>query len=142
MNRRNTRTIVQCLALIVAMPFMRSASATSHASCEEALKECLVQTLEQRELCLSSSVTTALCSQSNLLELLNTRVSFSSVDTHDAEGPAFLGPKVIDKNCVAHFDTALTGALVKGPLSADAVTSFELSITSCAKRETPELTRP
>lgn len=97
---------------------------------------------EQRERCIASPITTSACARSPLEGIVNARISFSLTGGHEEGGPAFLGPTVVDKGCLLNFDNALAGALVKGSLSSETVTSLESSITSCAKRETPELTRP
>lgn len=125
------RTIL--IATVVANFAASELHAEEPVSCQELIKECFVSATEQRDSCLQTVATHATCAGSELGTLATKRSQFSSVKqpTQD-QGPAFLGPQIVNKRCVTNFDTAWSAALVKGTISKETVASLSTALDECA----------
>jgi hypothetical protein len=55
------------------------------------------------------------------------------------DGPAFLGPQIVDQRCLAQFDTTWSAALVNGVASQESLSSLSAALDQCAKPEAPAL---
>lgn len=76
-------------------------------------------------------------------QLIAKRSQFSEINqpTHD-QGPAFLGPQLINRTCVTNFDTAWSAALVNGPLSKQTIAGLSATLDECAMPEAQSIPRP
>jgi len=125
---------IACALLLAARPCLAEGP-----PCEEPAKECLTRSGTARETCLSRIV----CSQATFGSLLSKRTQFAPSKAQESlEGPAFLGPQIIDRRCVANFDSALSAALIKGPISAEGVEALNVSLDQCLRSYAPDITRP
>lgn len=122
-------------------------SVVSHAehvvSCQEMIKACFVSATEQRDSCIQTAAASSACASSEIGALVAKRAQFTGLQQlSDDQGPAFLGPQIINKRCVDNFDTAWSAALVKGPLTNDSIKRFSQALDSCANSEKTTLPRP
>lgn len=109
------------------------------SACQEQAKECLTRSGADRESCLNRIT----CSDATLGALLGKRVQFAASSSQDAiEGPAFLGPQIVDRRCVANFDSALSAALIRGRISAETIEALNVSLDQCSRSYAPDITRP
>ena len=129
-----------CSALIVcALILAASPCLADGPPCEEQAKECLTRSGTDLETCLHRIA----CSEATFGSLLSKRTQLAPSTGQDSlEGPAFLGPQIIDRRCVANFDSALSAALIKGPISAEAVEALSVSLNECSRSYAPNITRP
>jgi hypothetical protein len=125
---------IACALLLATRPCLAEGP-----PCEEQAKECLTRSGTARETCLNRIA----CSQATFGSLLSKRTQLAPSTAQDnLEGPAFLGPQIIDRRCVANFDSALSAALIKGPISAEGVEALSVSLDQCLRSYAPDITRP
>jgi hypothetical protein len=128
------------IASIVANISAATVHAENGVACQELIKDCLVSATEQRDACLQTVATHESCTSSYIGALLKKRVQVSgSVELSVEQGPAFLGPRIINKRCVANFDTAWSAALVKGPISKERMASLSSALEECAASDVPPI---
>jgi hypothetical protein len=114
-------------------------SAAASNTCEELVTACFVSAPEARDECIQTSSTTEVCETSPIHTLVMKRAQFAPTNTLSQEGPAFLGPQIVDQRCVAQFDTAWSAALVNGSTSKDSVASLSAALDRCARVDIPAL---
>jgi len=121
-----------------------TATKVAHAStCEELTKECLTYTDAERESCLRRAVSDPLCDKTTLGAVIVKRTQLSPTSSRDPlEGPAFLGPQIVDKKCISNFDTELSAGLIRGAISAEKLDALSASLDRCARSYAPDITRP
>jgi hypothetical protein len=130
-----------CASVWIVWP--AQSDAEQWETCQDQIKECFAKASDSRERCLHSSIEHSRCSGTPLGALVDKRTHFASIKQwDDPQGPAFLGPQMIDKRCVDKFDTAWSAALVKGALSPEAIESLSRDLDSCSVSETNQLPRP
>ena len=133
-------TVIAPLAASFAAP---ATYAEEKASCQELIKDCFASATEQRDSCLQTVATNTSCASSDLGELVTKRAHFSSSNQlSQDQGPAFLGPRIIDRRCVTNFDTAWSAALVKGTLSKESLDSLTAALDECAAPDTQSIPHP
>ena len=111
--------------------------------CVEQVKECFGYTDAQRDRCFKRSAESADCASSDVGTLARRRAEFSTLVPNDApSGPSFLGPQLVDRACIAKFDSAWSGALVKGETSADTNANLLSSLERCAYNQASDVMRP
>jgi hypothetical protein len=135
------RTII--LATVVAAFSASVLHAEESVLCQESIKDCFVSANDQRDSCLQTVATHATCTGSELGTLVTKRSQFSSIKqiTQD-QGPAFLGPQIFDRRCVANFDTAWSAALVKGSLSTETIASLTATLDECVTADVQSIPHP
>jgi hypothetical protein len=117
--------------------------AEERASCQELIKDCFASATDQRDTCLQTVATDPSCTSSDSGALVTKRSQFSSMKQLPQEqGPAFLGPQIINRRCVTNFDTAWSAALVKGSLSKETLASLTAALDECAAPETQAIPHP
>lgn len=135
------RTII--IATVVAGFSASVLHAEDSVSCQESIKDCFVSANDQRDSCLQTVATHATCTGSELGTLVTKRSQFPSIKQNiQDQGPAFLGPQILDRRCVANFDTAWSAALVKGSLSTETVTSLTAALDECVASDVPSIPHP
>jgi hypothetical protein len=113
------------------------------ATCEEQTKECLTYTGTELESCLHRASSSSNCKGTPLGEVITKRSQLSpGPSSNTIEGPAFLGPQIIDKKCISNFDTELSAGLIKGTLSSDNLEALSISLDQCTRSYAPDITRP
>jgi hypothetical protein len=110
-------------------------SATPSNTCEELITACFVSAPDERDGCIQSAAAARACHSSELHDLVEKRAQLSLMD----QGPAFLGPQMVDRRCLARFDTAWSAALVNGALTIASAASLSAALEDCAKAESPAL---
>lgn len=131
------------LVTVLATGAITAAHAAPNDACQDLVKDCFVEALEQRDACIQTVSTNSLCLSSEFGTLVKKRAQFSDGQPSvDDQGPAFLGPQMINKRCVSNFDTTWSAALVKGPLSADKISTLSKALDECVTPESKGLPRP
>jgi hypothetical protein len=136
------RFVIATAAILVNVSGL-SAQAESGSSCEQRLQDCFVSASEQRDSCLQTVAASSACTFSSLGALVAKRAQFTGVQlSPEEQGPAFLGPQIINRRCVNNFDTAWSASLVKGPLSQETINRLSKSLDECAPADSTTLPRP
>lgn len=120
---------------VVASTSVPPVSAVPSDTCEELITACFVSAPDERDGCIQSAAAAQACRSSELHDLVEKRAQLSLID----QGPAFLGPQMVDRRCLARFDTAWSAALVKGALTSASAASLSATLEDCAKAESPAL---
>ena len=137
-----SRFVIAAAGFIVCMPSLVSQAETV-VSCQEMVKACFVSATEQRDSCIQTAAASSACESSEIGALVKKRAQFTGLQqSSEDQGPAFLGPQIINRRCVNNFDTAWSAALVQGPLTNDSISRFSQALDTCATSEKTTLPRP
>jgi len=119
-------------------------AATSERQCADLIKECFAYSGNERSDCFHAAGGHSFCTGSALGDLAMKRWSMSPIQNPALEqSPAFLGPKVVDGECIRNFDNNWSGALVSGTFSVEANKNLVETLNSCNRAELPvDFTRP
>lgn len=113
------------------------------APCAELIKECFATTDLQRSNCLFSAYKHPFCEGEGLASLIYKRWIMSPVRPVGLEdAPSFLGPRLIDQECLAKFDSKLLTSLMELNLDEAALKKLDQDLLSCTKEISNQLTRP
>ena len=133
-------TVVSVITLFCAVPACHAVEAQP---CLDQVKECFGYTDAQRDRCFKRVAEAAECASSDVGVLARRRAEFSTLVPNDAPtGPSFLGPQLVDRACIAKFDSAWSGALVKGETSAETNANLLSSLERCAYNQASDVMRP
>jgi hypothetical protein len=130
------------IALFVALTLngiLCTDSVANPSTCEELVTECFVAAPEVRDGCIQTASATAECERSSIHTLVSKRAQFAPIKDLPHDGPAFLGPQIVDQRCLAQFDTRWSAALVNGTFSRESLSSLSAALDQCAKAEVPAL---
>jgi hypothetical protein len=122
---------------------LRVSSAESGTSCQDLIEGCFAAANDDRGACFETASKNTLCQHSELGALAAKRAQFSSTTPSDNDdGPAFLGPQIINTRCVTNFDHAWSASLISGTPSKEVLSTLATTLQTCAQGNNPELTRP
>ena len=111
--------------------------------CGGQIEECFAQSGPERSNCFNRAAESKSCTGTLEGKLAYRRWAMSPVKIPGYDtAPAFMGPQLIDQDCLAKFDNQWSGSLVKGDYSADKVTQLETNLDGCKKEITNDLVRP
>ena len=114
-------------------------SAVASTTCEELITTCFVSAPEERDDCIQTASMTAACESASIHSLVTKRAQFATIKHDTQDGPAFLGPHIVDHRCLARFDATWSAALVNGSISKESVISLSAALDECAKGDAPAL---
>jgi hypothetical protein len=135
---KQTHYLVLSIALLVIAHLpLQSAEATS--TCEELVTACFVSSPGDRDECIQTASLTSSCETSTIHALVSKRAQFATIRDIPQDGPAFLGPKLVDQRCLSQFDTTWSAALVNGLGSTESLASLSAALDKCAKADAPAL---
>ena len=104
----------------------------SKGACAELIKECFAYRGDEQTTCFSASSRHPFCQGSELGSLAAKRYTMTpSVAPGEENAPGFLGPNLIDKDCLANFDSQFSAALINGSTSADGILQLSHALDSC-----------
>ena len=126
-------------SVLIATTLLSIASAEASSTCEELITTCFVSSPEDRDECIQTASVTTTCEASTIHALVSKRAQFATIKDTPQEGPAFLGPQIVDQRCVSQFDTTWSAALVNGSLSRESLSSLSAALDECAKADVPAL---
>ena len=119
------------------------AHAADEDDCSLLVRGCLSRPTETRDVCFESSSASPSCIGSQIGELAAKRSHFAPMLPRSAdEGPAFLGPQVVDEACLESFDRQLEVALDMGPLTAERRRTLSAQLDRCNQIAPSDLYRP
>lgn len=120
-----------------------SAHAADEDECSLLVRGCLSRPTETRDICFESSSASPSCIGSQVGELAAKRSHFAPMRPRsEDEGPAFLGPQVVDGTCLESFDRQLEVALDMGPLTAEQRRTLSSQLDRCNQIAPSDLFRP
>lgn len=138
----NKNSFAAILPLVLALAPQCSALEQQHP-CVDEVQQCFAHTDARRDQCFKNVAASPTCAGSELGNLARRRAEFSTLVPNELDaGPSFLGPQLIDRNCIANFDNAFSGAIVKGPLSTENYTSLLSSLERCSRNQASDMMRP
>ena len=111
--------------------------------CASLVSECYAKSGLQQSNCLFTTSKHPFCAGSALGKLVYKRWSMSSVRPIGVDAPpAFLGPKIINQECVTNFDNMIVVVLLEKNIQQKAIQNLEAELQSCTKDISNKLTRP
>ncbi len=131
---KHARYIALTITLVASTAVPPVVAAPSN-TCEELITACFVSAPDERDGCIQSAAAAHACRSSELHDLVEKRAQLSLID----QGPAFLGPQMVDRRCLAQFDTTWSAALVNGALTSASTASLSATLEECSKVEAPAL---
>jgi hypothetical protein len=123
-------------------------AATAHAAedferCTDLVKECFAYSGQERDTCFKASAEHTFCHGTEAGALAGKRGQFSLLNPDDTLiGLSFLGAQLIDRTCLANFDTGWSGALIKGTPSREMHMQLESELQRCAHAPASDVIRP
>lgn len=133
-----TYSIALSIALI-AGTFAPYDFAAASSTCEELVTTCFVSAPEERDECIQAASATSECESSSIHTLVTKRAQFATITQAPQDGPAFLGPQIVNQRCLTQFDSTWSAALVNGSISKESASSLSEALDACAKSEAPAL---
>lgn len=135
------------LKTLFVFPLAFGAALPAHAAdedeCSLLVRGCLSRPTETRDVCFESSSASPSCIGSLIGELAAKRSHFAPMlPRGEDEGPAFLGPQVVDGACLESFDRQLEMALDMGPLTAERRRTLSSQLDRCNQIAPSDLYRP
>jgi hypothetical protein len=118
------------------------AHAVDEDQCSEMVRACLSRPTETRDVCFESASVAPACIGSQVGEIAAQRSHFAPMNPGEDEGPAFLGPEVVDRGCLENFDGALGSTLEMGPLTTERRKSLSSQLDRCNQMAPTDLYRP
>jgi hypothetical protein len=131
--------ISSCLSLgFLATP----ARAFDEEQCSQMVRACLSRPTETRDVCFESASVSPSCVGSQTGELASKRSHFAPMIPGGDEGPAFLGPEIVDRGCLENFDTSFGTTLEMGQLTSERKRSLSSQLDRCNQMAPSDLYRP
>lgn len=129
--------------LLVAVVTITPAFAADEDECSLMVRGCLSRPSNTRDVCFESASATPACIGSLVGEIAAKRSHFAPLSPgSEDEGPAFLGPQVVDKACIESFDQQLELALDQGPLNTEKRRTLSSQLDRCTQMAPSDLYRP
>ena len=134
--------------LFVASVFITSQALAENSpnyneQCANIVKECFASSQADSSSCFFTASRHPFCDGTELGKLTNQRWAMSPNKPGGMEAaPAFLGPRLIDGECLKNFDAEWTSALVKDDLTNKRISELTESLQGCARDVSNELMRP
>ncbi|MEN9845017.1 MAG: hypothetical protein RIS36_164 [Pseudomonadota bacterium] len=135
---KHTHYLTLTSALIATM-LLSIDSAAASSTCEELITTCFVSSPADRDDCMQTASATSICKTSTLYPLVSKRAQFATIQDVPQDGPAFLGPQIVDKRCLSRFDATWSAELVNGSLARESLSSLSAALDECAKADSPAL---
>ena len=111
--------------------------------CAELIRDCFARSDSDLSNCFYSAAKHPFCEGSDLGKLAYKRWSMSpSQGGNENAPPAFLGPQLVDRECLSNFDNQWSSELIRGGISKDTLKKLEAKIDSCKKDTSIDLLRP
>ncbi|MCB0352929.1 MAG: hypothetical protein KDD64_05365 [Bdellovibrionales bacterium] len=113
--------------------------------CAQLVKDCFSAEDKDRSNCFFSASRHPFCEGTSLGKVTYQRWIMSPYHTGiDQDAPGFLGPRLVDKECLANFDSQFMGKLLDAENSAalELFSGLEAELLKCSKEISQELTRP
>ena len=105
---------------------------SSKGACAELIKECFAYRGDEQTTCFAASSRHPFCQGSELGSLAAKRYTMTpSVAPGEENAPGFMGPNLIDKDCLANFDSQFSAALINGSTSLDAISQLSNALDTC-----------
>jgi hypothetical protein len=141
MRYKNPTTILLLLPLAISSAM--TASAADEDECSLLVRGCLSRPSETRDICFESSSASPACIGSQIGEIAAKRSHFAPMlPRGENEGPAFLGPQVVDRTCLENFDRQLELTLDMGPLTSERRRTLSSQLDRCNQMAPSDLFRP
>lgn len=130
-------------SVLALMATMSCSSAQETDRCIELVKECFAYSGQERDACFRASAEHTFCEGTETRALAAMRSQFSLLNPDRSEvAPSFVGFQLIDRVCLANFDSTLSGALIKGAPSRETYAALGSELQRCAHSPASDVIRP
>lgn len=127
----------------IAFLFALSTANAETSKCTDLVKECYAYGQQERSNCFYTAANHPFCANSKLADLIVKRWSMAPTTNAPADNyAALVGPELVDRECVNNFDGTLSGMLVNGALTNDAIKSLNTQLDACRADQQIDLSRP
>jgi hypothetical protein len=116
--------------------------ALDETRCSEMVRACLSRPTDTRDVCFESASVAPVCVGSHAGEIASKRSHFAPTFSGGDEGPAFLGPEIVDRGCLEKFDQQLGATLEIGDLTSERAKSLLSQLQRCNQMAPSNLYRP
>jgi hypothetical protein len=116
--------------------------AKEHA-CVDMVKNCFARLPEDRSSCFYVASRASQCTNTETGALSYKRWALDPVPTGNAEPPpAFMGPRLVDRDCLANFDNRWSSELLRGDSTIASVKQLGDQLERCYKETAIDISRP
>jgi hypothetical protein len=140
METLTPHTVISSLMGLVTL--IPTAHAFDEEQCSEMVRACLSRPTETRDLCFEGASVAPTCVGSLVGEISAKRSHFAPMIAPREEGPAFLGPQIVDRGCLENFDIQLGTTLESGALTSERKNALSSQLDRCTQIAPPDLYRP
>jgi hypothetical protein len=110
--------------------------------CNQIINECFAVDGFERASCFYSASSNPVCAGTELGKVAYKRWSMAPVKDAGVDGPALLGPPLVDQACLVNFDESLKKAVGHGDADTDSVRGLSTALDSCKRDLQIDLSRP
>lgn len=147
---RSLRNAVEFLGMVTLTlcitTQLRAEETTSSGTitqCSKLIKECFAQDPSKRNECFFASYKHPFCEGSSLGKLSYKRWAMTPSRSGNVnQPPGFLGPQIVNHNCISKFDTKWSIHLLGDKISEEDVARFSNILDQCKRDITDEIVRP
>lgn len=129
-------------SLLCVGALIHTAHAFDEAQCSDMVRACLSRPADTRDVCFESASVAPACVGSQVGEIAAKRSHFAPMIPGGDEGPAFLGPEIVDRGCLENFDLQLGTTLEMGELTSERKRSLSSQLDRCNQMAPSDLYRP
>lgn len=97
--------------VINSIAFAEVRNTNNKIACSQSVKVCFSKLGEERSRCLFNSANLPACSGTSLGKIIFKRWSMAPSRPELSDAPAFLGPQMVNQECIVNFDTHLYSIL-------------------------------
>jgi hypothetical protein len=139
---RNIYFLPIASSLLCLGALTHAAHAFDEVQCSEMVRACLSRPADTRDVCFESASVAPACVGSQVGEIAAKRSHFAPMIPGGDEGPAFLGPEIVDRGCLENFDLQLGTTLEMGELTSERKRSLSSQLDRCNQMAPSDLYRP
>ena len=110
--------------------------------CGDLVRECFAYSGQHFENCIHVSSDHPFCERTALGGLIQKRWQMAPSQPSLDGVPGFLGPRMVNRECVKNFDIQLSARLGSGDLTNEVVQSLTQSLNACSQEVPADLLRP
>jgi hypothetical protein len=121
----------------------RVADPAKEKACVDVVRNCFARAGQDRSSCFYSSSRNVQCEGTDTGRLSYKRWALDPVPAGNAEPPpAFMGPRLVDQECVSNFDNRWSSMLIKSDEAVASTPQLEAQLESCYKTVSIDIARP
>ena len=128
--------------LLPGLLMAESSISEPQSQCTDLIKECFSKFSSERSNCFFSTAKHPFCDGTELGRLSYRRWASEPKTAKGTSPSAFLGPKMVNTECLERFDSFWEEALDNGPLAEESFSRLGARLDDCRVKNSVEIPRP